>query len=64
MMEDVDPDQLPPGTMVDGWRVVRRLDGGAYGTVYLVEKGGVLFALKMARFREQSGDKRHTHERA
>ncbi len=64
MMEEVDPDNLAPGTMVDSFRVVRRLGGGAYGTVYLVEEGGVFYALKLARFREQSGDKRHTHERA
>jgi serine/threonine protein kinase len=64
MMAEVDPDKLPPGTMVDTFRVVRRLDGGAYGTVYLVESGGVLYAMKIARFREHSGDKRHTDERA
>ncbi|HVG61375.1 MAG TPA: serine/threonine-protein kinase [Hyalangium sp.] len=64
MMEEVDPDKLLPGTLVDTFRVVRRLGGGAYGTVYLVEEKGVFYALKMARFREQSGDKRHTDERA
>jgi serine/threonine-protein kinase len=64
MMETVDPDKLPPGTMVDSFRVVRRLGGGAYGTVYLVEEGGVPYALKIARQRKHSGDKRHTHERA
>jgi serine/threonine-protein kinase len=64
MMETVDPDNLPPGTMVDSFRVVRRLGGGAYGTVYLVEEGGTFYALKIARQRQHSGDKRHTHERA
>jgi len=38
MRAPVDPDNLPEGTMVDCWRVVRQLGGGAYGTVYLVEK--------------------------
>jgi serine/threonine-protein kinase len=64
MMEPVDPDNLPEGTVVGGWRVVRRLDGGAYGTVYQVEQGGEFFAMKIARYREQSADKRHTDERA
>jgi serine/threonine protein kinase len=44
--------------------VVRRLGGGAYGTVYQVEKAGAFFALKVARHREQSRDERHTDERA
>ncbi|HVG60260.1 MAG TPA: hypothetical protein VNA24_17005, partial [Hyalangium sp.] len=61
MMETVDPDKLPPGLMVDTYRVVRRLGGGAYGTVYQVEEKGIFYALKMARQRKQSGDKRHTH---
>ncbi len=64
MNEAVDPDRLSEGTLVDGWRVVRRLDGGAYGTVYQVEKAGAFFALKLARHREQSRDKRNTDERA
>jgi hypothetical protein len=64
MTVHLDPDNLPVGTLVDGWRVVRRLGGGAYGTVYQVEKGGDFFALKIARCREQSGDARHTDERA
>jgi serine/threonine protein kinase len=64
MREPVDPDNLLEGTMVDCWRVVRQLGGGAYGTVYLVEKDGELYALKMARFLRHSGDKRRTDERA
>ncbi|WP_224372245.1 serine/threonine protein kinase [Hyalangium versicolor] len=64
MMEEVDPDNLPVGTLVDGWRVVRRVDGGAYGTLYEVEKGGESYALKMARYLEQSQDARHTDARA
>ncbi|WP_224362586.1 serine/threonine protein kinase [Hyalangium versicolor] len=64
MMEEVDPDNLPVGTMVDSWRVVRRVDGGAYGTLYEVEKDGESYALKMARYLEQSQDARHTDARA
>ncbi|WP_224367660.1 serine/threonine protein kinase [Hyalangium versicolor] len=64
MMEEVDPDNLPVGTLVDSWRVVRRVDGGAYGTLYEVEKGGESYALKMARYLEQSQDARHTDARA
>lgn len=64
MSGPVDPDSLPAGTWVDCWRVVRKLGGGAYGTVYLVEKDGELYALKLARFLPQSGDARRTDERA
>jgi serine/threonine protein kinase len=64
LMEEVDPDKLPPGTLVDTYRVVRRLGGGAYGTVYLVEEKGTFYALKMALIRAQHEDKRHTAERA
>ena len=64
MRGPVDPDNLPEGTLVDCWRVVRPLGGGAYGTVYLVEKDGELYALKLARFLGNSGDERRTDERA
>ena len=63
MMAHLDIDNLPAGTMVDSWRVVRRLGGGAYGTTYQVEKGGAFFAMKVAHHREQSGDERNTDER-
>lgn len=64
MREPVHPDHLLEGTLVDCWRIVRRLGGGTYGTVYLVEKEGAFFALKIARYRERSRDERHTDERA
>ncbi len=63
MSAHLDPDNLPAGEMVDGWRVVRRLGGGAYGTTYQVEKAGAFFALKVAHHRAQSGDERQTDER-
>ncbi len=63
MAARVDPDQLQPGTLVDGWRVVRRMDGGSYGVVYEVEKGGQSFALKMARHSARSGDQLKTDAR-
>jgi eukaryotic-like serine/threonine-protein kinase len=50
------PSSLKPGQMVDGWRVVKPLGAGAFGAVYLVEKDGQHFALKMAMRRASSGD--------
>lgn len=63
MSAHLDPGNLSAGEMVDGWRVVRRLGGGGYGTTYQVEKGGAFFALKLAHHRAQSGDERETDER-
>ncbi|TNV61420.1 serine/threonine-protein kinase, partial [Corallococcus exiguus] len=50
------PSSLKPGQMVDGWRVVKPLGSGSFGAVYLVEKDGQQFALKMAMRRASSGD--------
>ncbi|NOK08074.1 serine/threonine protein kinase [Corallococcus exercitus] len=50
------PASLKPGQMVDGWRVVKALGSGSFGAVYLVEKEGQRFALKMAMHRASSGD--------
>ncbi|RKH43673.1 serine/threonine protein kinase, partial [Corallococcus sicarius] len=50
------PASLKPGQMVDGWRVVKPLGSGSFGAVYLVEKEGQRFALKMAMHRASSGD--------
>ncbi|MBZ4420518.1 serine/threonine-protein kinase [Myxococcus sp. RHSTA-1-4] len=49
----VNPDALPPGTVVGGcWRLLERLGVGGYGAVYRVEAihhPGPSFALKMSR---------------
>ncbi|NPC86753.1 serine/threonine protein kinase, partial [Pyxidicoccus fallax] len=49
----VNPDALPPGTVVGGcWRLLERLGAGGYGAVYKVETTydpGRYFALKLSR---------------
>ncbi|RYZ44645.1 MAG: serine/threonine protein kinase, partial [Myxococcaceae bacterium] len=57
------PTSLKPGQMVDGWRVVKPLGSGSFGAVYLVEKDGQQFALKMAMRRASSGDAEQTDAR-
>lgn len=54
---------LPLGTLVDGCRVVRELGNGGFSVVYLVEKNGQQYALKLARHRETSNDYKQTHTR-
>jgi tRNA A-37 threonylcarbamoyl transferase component Bud32 len=54
---------LPPGTVIDGWKVVGVLGNGGFAVVYLVEKQGKLYALKLARHRQSSGDEKQTHAR-
>jgi len=56
MSTAISPAHLQPGQMVDGWRVVRLLGSGTYGAVYLVEKDGQRFAMKIAMHRASSGD--------
>jgi serine/threonine protein kinase len=53
----------PPTTAIDGWKVVKELGDGGFAVVYLVEKDGKLYALKLARHREASGDDKQTHAR-
>jgi eukaryotic-like serine/threonine-protein kinase len=53
----------PSGTVVDGWHVSRELGDGGFGIVYLAEKNGKPYALKVARHREASGDDKQTHAR-
>ncbi|MDC0712727.1 serine/threonine-protein kinase [Stigmatella sp. ncwal1] len=55
--------RLPSGALVDGWHVSRELGNGGFAVVYLVEKNGKPYALKMARHREASGDDKQTHAR-
>jgi serine/threonine protein kinase len=54
---------LSPGAMIDGFKVIDALGDGGFGLVYLVEKHGKLYALKLARHREASGDDNRTHAR-
>jgi serine/threonine protein kinase len=64
MVAEVNPLELQPGTMVDGWRIVRRIGNGSYAVVYEVEKDGQRFALKLAYHTERSLDPRQVDARA
>ncbi|KFE69585.1 serine/threonine protein kinase [Hyalangium minutum] len=54
---------LPPGAVFDGFKVIKPLGDGGFAFVYLVERNGKLYALKLARHRETSGDDKRTHAR-
>jgi serine/threonine protein kinase len=54
---------LPPGAVIDGFKVLGELGDGGFGFVYLAEKDGKRYALKVARHREASGDDKRTHAR-
>ena len=54
---------LPPGAVIDGFKVIKPLGDGGFAFVYLVEKNGKRYALKLARHREASGDDKRTHAR-
>jgi serine/threonine protein kinase len=60
----LDPKNLRPGQMVDGWRIVRKIGSGAYAVVYEVEKGGERCALKVACQVDRRGDPKQTDARA
>ncbi|ADO75758.1 serine/threonine protein kinase [Stigmatella aurantiaca] len=48
---EVHPDYLPPGTVVSGFRLLRHVDSGGYGSVWLVEsveRPGCRYALKFS----------------
>jgi serine/threonine protein kinase len=55
---------LAPGTLIDGWRVVKTLGDGGFAVVYLVEKDGQEFALKLARHGPDSQEDDQAHARA
>ncbi|WP_224363609.1 serine/threonine protein kinase [Hyalangium versicolor] len=63
MSSQPDPTNLPPGTFIQGWRVVEKRGQGAYGVVYRAQLRGQDFALKIAQHRADSGDSAHTDER-
>jgi eukaryotic-like serine/threonine-protein kinase len=54
---------LPPGAMINGFKVIKALGDGGFAFVYLVENNGKLYALKVARHRDASGDDNRTHAR-
>ncbi len=64
MVAHVDPLDLKPGQMVDGWRIVRSIGRGGYAVVYEVEKDGQRFALKVACQTERSNDPKQVDARA
>ena len=47
MYDDIDPRNLPVGTVVDGYTVTGRLGGGGMGEIYRVQRGAETFALKL-----------------
>ncbi len=60
----LDPKNLKPGQMVDGWRIIRKIGSGAYAVVYEVEKDGERCALKVACQVDRRGDPKQTDARA
>ncbi len=56
--------RLKPGTLIDGWQVVREIQMGGFGAVHQAEQNGKVFALKVARHRDESDDTGKTHARA
>ena len=53
----------PPGSLIDGWQVVKSLGAGGFACVFLGEKNGRHRAIKVAQHREASGDIKQTHAR-
>jgi serine/threonine-protein kinase len=64
MSAEVNPLDLQPGTVVRGWRIVRRIGKGGYAVVYEVESEGKRYALKLACQTERSLDPRQVDARA
>lgn len=57
------PEYLKPGARIDGYLIITRLGSGSYGAVYLVERDGERFALKLGLHREASADPEQTDRR-
>jgi serine/threonine-protein kinase len=64
MSAEVNPLDLQPGTVVRGWRIVRRIGKGSYAVVYEVETEGKRYALKLACQTERSLDPKQVDARA
>jgi serine/threonine protein kinase len=47
MYDDIDPRNLPIGTVVDGYTLTGKLGGGGMGEIYRVQRGREVFALKL-----------------
>jgi serine/threonine protein kinase len=45
--DDIDPRNLPPGTVVDGYTLTGKLGGGGMGEIYRARRGQEEFALKL-----------------
>jgi serine/threonine protein kinase len=64
MLAELNPWELPPGTLVRDWRIVRRIGKGGYAAVYEVEYEGKRYALKLATQSARSQDPKRVDERA
>ncbi len=49
-LDEMNPAELPPGTCLGSWRLVRRLGQGGYGVVYLVEQRRTQDARELPRY--------------
>ena len=47
MYDDIDPRNLPVGTVVDGYTIAGKVGGGGMGEIYRAQRGSELFALKL-----------------
>lgn len=47
MYDDIDPRNLPTGTVVDGYTLTGKLGGGGMGEIYRAQRGREVFALKL-----------------
>jgi eukaryotic-like serine/threonine-protein kinase len=47
MYDDIDPRNLPVGTVVDGYTILSKLGGGGMGEIYRAQRGREVFALKL-----------------